>query len=375
MTEIYLIRHAQSEGNLFRMMQGHWDGDVTELGVRQIAALAERFKDVHIDAVYASDLYRTRLTAGAILKYHDLPLHTDRALRELDMGPWEGKFFGDLKKSEFASLKTFITSMEDWKVEGAESCVDVADRIYPCFVRIAEENDGKTVAVVSHGVSIRCLLSRCLGISLSDVKSLPISTNTGVTHLFYENGVFTVDYINDNSHLGAMDTPLWTKTPDLRGECFDPASDPEYYKECYRDAWKAAHGSDSGYKPLPYYLSALDHYEYDHGAVLRIFDDNTPAGLVDLDPVRGAHAGIGWISLLYLRPEYRHMGCGVQLLARAISFYSAQDRDRLRLHVAEDNTDALKFYKRWGFAELSREHTGHSTLILMEKKLGGHRDV
>ena len=29
MTEIYIIRHAQAEGNLYRMMQGNWDGDVT----------------------------------------------------------------------------------------------------------------------------------------------------------------------------------------------------------------------------------------------------------------------------------------------------------------------------------------------------------
>ena len=46
MTKIYLIRHTQAEGNLYRMMQGHWDGDVTELGLRQIDALAERFAHV-----------------------------------------------------------------------------------------------------------------------------------------------------------------------------------------------------------------------------------------------------------------------------------------------------------------------------------------
>ena len=32
MTEIYLIRHAQAEGNRYHMMQGHWDGGVTALG-------------------------------------------------------------------------------------------------------------------------------------------------------------------------------------------------------------------------------------------------------------------------------------------------------------------------------------------------------
>ena len=44
MTEIFVIRHVQAEGNLYRHMQGHWDGGVTPLGVRQRDALAERFR-------------------------------------------------------------------------------------------------------------------------------------------------------------------------------------------------------------------------------------------------------------------------------------------------------------------------------------------
>ena len=44
MTEIYLIRHTQAEGNLYRMMQGHRDGDVTALGWREIEALADRLE-------------------------------------------------------------------------------------------------------------------------------------------------------------------------------------------------------------------------------------------------------------------------------------------------------------------------------------------
>ncbi len=49
MTEIYLIRHAQAEGNRFRIMQGHWDGGVTELGRRQIALLSDRLRDLGVE--------------------------------------------------------------------------------------------------------------------------------------------------------------------------------------------------------------------------------------------------------------------------------------------------------------------------------------
>ena len=55
--------------------------------------------------------------------------------------------------------------------------------------------------------------------------------------------------------------------------------------------------------------------------------------------------------------------------------YSRMGRTALRLHVAEENTDAISFYKRWGFNVLGREPGSRGYLLLMEKKLGGRRDV
>ena len=65
MTTIYLIRHAEAEGNLYRIAQGQHDSNLTDRGWRQVRALERRFADIPIDAVYASDLYRTRATASA----------------------------------------------------------------------------------------------------------------------------------------------------------------------------------------------------------------------------------------------------------------------------------------------------------------------
>ena len=119
-------------------------------------------------------------------------------------------------------------------------------------------------------------------------------------------------------------------------------------------------------------ISAEINVIYEDENILLI---DKPAGLVDLDTARGAHAGYGWISLLYLKPEYRHRGCGAQLLARAMFFYAGLGRRALRLHVAEDNADAIAFYRRWGFTQLGSENAGGSRLLLMERKLEVRRDA
>ena len=72
-------------------------------------------------------------------------------------------------------------------------------------------------------------------------------------------------------------------------------------------------------------------------------------------PCRGAHAQYGWISLLYLREDYRSRGFGIQLLARPLRDYADMQRNALRLLVSSDNERALKFYKRCGFRQLSTQ--------------------
>ena len=88
---VYLIRHAEAEGNLYRRVHGWYDSLITENGYRQIAALRGRFADVPIDAVYSSDLFRTGTTARAIYPGHGLELHTTPGLREIGVGVGEDK--------------------------------------------------------------------------------------------------------------------------------------------------------------------------------------------------------------------------------------------------------------------------------------------
>ena len=375
MTEIYIIRHAQAEGNLYRMMQGNWDGDVTPFGLRQIDALTERFRHVKIDALYSSDLYRTRMTASAITRWHSIPMQLDKRLREIHMGPWETEFFGNLEHSSPEKLHDFLFEPERFSLDGAETYAQVARRASEALREIAANNPDRTVAVVSHGVAIRCMLSAVLGVPIGDTEHLPIPSNTGVVHLFYDSGSFTSDYINDCSHL----TPELAARPgnqiSLRHEYIDPVQHRDYYISCYSDAWLAAHGSLRGFNPEVYYAAAVSHHADDPRAVSIIYNGEEPVGLIDMDTCRGAHAQYGWISLLYLREDFRRRGYGIQLLARPLRDYTDMHRNALRLLVSEDNERALKFYKRCGFRQLSTQPGAAGALLLMEKKLGGTRDA
>ncbi|MGI5977468.1 MAG: GNAT family N-acetyltransferase [Candidatus Limivicinus sp.] len=375
MTEIYLIRHTQAEGNLYHMMQGHWNGGVTALGLREIDALAERFKNIPVDAVYASDLYRARKTASAVTKYHPMPIISEPKLREINVGAWETEFFGDVLYRYPEKTREFMEEPGKWHVEGAETYAMVQDRAFAALREIAERHPGESVAVVSHGVTIRCIIAKLTGADFNSPEMPPVFGNTSISHLRFEDGKFEIVTLNDSSHLDKLDIPSWTRAPEIRSEKLDPAADYRYYTACYADAWMVSHGTLAGFSPSLYLACAEEHSRFSGDAVLRFYCGDEPAGLLDMDMERGASEGWGWVSLLYMNEEYRGRGCGIQALARAYKAYGNLGRSAVRLHVAAGNTAAVDFYRRNGFRHISSETNSLGELLLMERKLGVEDDV
>ena len=91
LTTIYLVRHCEAMGNINRIFQGHTDEEISDNGRLQLEKLAERFRDIHLDALYSSPLKRAYRTAEAVNRYHQLPIHTDERLIEINGGHWEEK--------------------------------------------------------------------------------------------------------------------------------------------------------------------------------------------------------------------------------------------------------------------------------------------
>ena len=127
-TKIFLVRHAEAEGNLFRVAHGQYDSVITPRGYRQLAYLRERFKNQRLDAVYGSDLTRTHTTASALyvprgLAFRPLPL-----LREIKLGAWEQLSWGQIQRLDRRMYVDFNKRPDLWHVDGAETFAQVRDR-------------------------------------------------------------------------------------------------------------------------------------------------------------------------------------------------------------------------------------------------------
>ena len=380
MTTIYLIRHAEAEGNLFRRAQGHWNGKITPLGKKQIDALAQRFEGVNIDAVYSSDLDRAMETAGALLRGRDLKLRTTRELREIHMGIWEGDSWGNLSYKWPEQMYNFNNNPELWYVPGCESFDECARRMARAIENIARENDGKTVGIVAHGMCIKIFLMYIMGMPFSEAGTMHHGDNTSVSLLHYDAGKFEVEYYNDNSHLGELSTfarqQWWrdTKREDPSSLRFAPLNprdkrEGDFYIRCYRDSWCVAHGSDAGFMSSVYLASARSHAAKDPESLLTVLSGEEPIGVLELDPKRGKEDNCGWVSLLYLKPDYRGLGLGVQLIGMAEAYFFQKKRTAIRLHVAVTNEHAIGFYHHYGFRDLRIDQGVASDQILMERTM------
>lgn len=368
MTRIYLIRHAEAEGNLYRRIQGHYNSLVTERGRRQIEDLKKRFESTHIDAVYSSDLIRTQVTASAIFKPKNLPLITDPQLREVNMGVWEDTTWADAELNTPEQYYNFNNAPDKWQVEGSENVHDLQRRITDAILGIAAKHDGQTVAVFSHGSAIRTFLCGVLGISHDQAHKVPHCDNTAVALLNVENGLISPEYYGDNSHLSPDNSTFahqnWWKdstkydSTNMRYVRLDMQQDAEKYLNCRRETWTTVHGSMDGFSEDC--VAAAQKSE----VWLGVIGDKT-AGLVELDVSRGEAESVGYIEFCYMSPDYRRTGIGVQLIGKAVSVFRPLGRDTLRLRVEKANAAAVSFYEKYGFNTLSDE----GGILTMEKDI------
>ena len=202
MVKMYIVRHPEAMGNAARIFQGSTDCDVTERGVRQLGCLSRRFADIKLDAIYSSPLKRAYKTAEAINRGHNLEIQINDDLREICGGVVEGLTWQEFSEKMPKLYETWNEKPYLFNPPEGESMKSVYNRAYSAVLKIAAENEGKTVAITSHGCTIRNIFCRALGYPLEDITAVEWCDNTGVSLLILDKDKPPYfEYKNDLSHL------------------------------------------------------------------------------------------------------------------------------------------------------------------------------
>jgi broad specificity phosphatase PhoE len=176
-TTTLLLRHGLTDWNATRRAQGHADVELNDAGRRQADEAAERLAGMRLGAVYSSDLRRAVDTARPVADRHGLEVVVDPAWREIDQGEWEG-LSGDEIASRWPEL--WGPARHHARRPGGEAPDEVAARALAALRRVVERHPGETVAVVTHGGTIRWVVATARGYGVGGSARIRGLANGGI---------------------------------------------------------------------------------------------------------------------------------------------------------------------------------------------------
>ena len=166
-TLIYLLRHGEIVLAERRRFVGHLDLPLSPRGEAQCEKQAVRLRGAELAAVYTSDLRRAVRSGEIIGAPHGLAPRPVPALREMDMGRWDGLTAAELEAREPEEFRDWSTRVGEYPFPGGEDVGRLVARVWPAFEAIAAEHAGRTVAVVAHAGPNRAILCQALRLPLT----------------------------------------------------------------------------------------------------------------------------------------------------------------------------------------------------------------
>ncbi len=205
MTRLIITRHGYSLYNKTRQYTGQKDVPLTELGLKQAARTAAYVAETYkIDAIYSSDLCRALSTAIPLSEALGLPIHKEPLIKEIYGGLWEDLLPKEIDEKYHNAWQLYKDSIGLARCTGGESLEELQTRALLGMKKIAEENDGKTVFVATHGGVLLALTAAWMGLPLAKMHETPPATNSSITEVTYDNGVFKIENYSMDDHLGEL---------------------------------------------------------------------------------------------------------------------------------------------------------------------------
>ncbi len=163
MVQIDVIRHAKTQWNLEKRLQGLTDIPLCTQGVEDARNWAQRLAAEPYDLILSSPLIRAEQTARIILEKAGSDIEIVDGLKEQDFGQWEGKTLKELREQ-------FPGQVESQEAKGWAFCppqgearTAVLDRALSALARACGRNAGKRLLVVTHSSVIKILIYHLQG--------------------------------------------------------------------------------------------------------------------------------------------------------------------------------------------------------------------
>ncbi len=168
---IYLLRHGEIKQGEERRFVGQFDLPLNENGLHQARLWQQKLKSGLFEKMYASDLSRARQTALIIAGNHQKKVHLLPALREINLGEWEGMSVAEVQARYPEDWQRREKDLVTFRPPRGESFRDLALRIEPVFNQIVQGLEGDILIVAHAGVN-RVILCHVLGMDLANLFRL-----------------------------------------------------------------------------------------------------------------------------------------------------------------------------------------------------------
>jgi probable phosphoglycerate mutase len=200
-TTTLLLRHGETPLSAERRFAGHGDIPLTEQGLRQAAAAADRLAaSGAVDVIVTSPLRRARQTAEAAARATGAPLLADDDLAETDFGEWEGLSFTEASERWPDEVSAWMHDV-DAAPPGGESFAAVGRRVNAALDRLLAGHEFRTLLLVSHVTPIKTLVCRAMLAPPAGLFRLYLDVASLCEIAWFADGPAVVRSLNDTAHL------------------------------------------------------------------------------------------------------------------------------------------------------------------------------
>ncbi len=198
--KLILIRHGGTKVNVQGRTHKHGDEEgLTEEGVLQMEKTAEALSKYGLVAIYCSKERRAWQSAKILSEKLGVPFVEVEGLEERDWGDYAGLSFEEIKEKAGMEKMSFEERYTFHPPNG-ESWQETEERLLKVLRKMLADNEGKNIALVTHGGVIRTYMPTLLSVGKEESYKYD-PDNASISVFDYEGGKFLKVVYKDTLHL------------------------------------------------------------------------------------------------------------------------------------------------------------------------------